>query len=505
MRLTLAFLFSLLLSLPVAQAREEPAAPPAPATPPVATTGQQSRSVVRVNVTSQNYDFFRPWSKRAPAQRNAVGAVLPGNRVLVTGELVANATYVELERPDGSEKIPATVDLVDYESNLALIKPSDDTFLKACQPLEIVESKVGDQVAIWQLENTGSLLSTAGLLTSAEVVRYPSENAAFLIYRLTSALQPRAGSFTTPVVRGEALTGLLQRFDPRTQNADAIPAPVIRHFLKTAETRPYSGFPKVGLAFTNLRDPQLRRYAGLPNGTQGVYITEVLKGGAADAAGIQVGDVLLSVAGESVDLDGNYVDPGYGKLSMAHLATTRYFNGDKIPVRLLRGGKEITLELTLAHPDTRDAIIEPYVIDRAPRFYVLGGLVFQELSRQYLKEWGNDWPAKAPDRFVYYDRYQQTLFRDDPREKIVILSQVLPSPCTVGYESIRSVEITEINGVALRSLADVEKAVAQPVDGFHRIRLREFPGEIILDAEEAKAIEPRLQQGYGLPSLKNLE
>ncbi len=102
----------------------------AQASAPAANDLQASqKNIVRVSVTSQSYDFSRPWSKRAPATRRAIGAVLPGGRVLVTAECVANANYIELENPDGNHKEPATIECVDYEANLALLKPDSAAFL----------------------------------------------------------------------------------------------------------------------------------------------------------------------------------------------------------------------------------------------------------------------------------------------------------------------------------------------------------------------------------------
>src|SRR5438093_5033211 len=63
-------------------------------------------SLLRVNVTGQGYDYFRPWQKRAPFSKRALGAVLSQGRVLVTADLVANQNYVELERAESGEKIP---------------------------------------------------------------------------------------------------------------------------------------------------------------------------------------------------------------------------------------------------------------------------------------------------------------------------------------------------------------------------------------------------------------
>ena len=53
-------------------------------------------SLVRVNVTGQGFDYFRPWQKRAPFSKRALGAVLSQGRVLVTADLVANQNYAEL-------------------------------------------------------------------------------------------------------------------------------------------------------------------------------------------------------------------------------------------------------------------------------------------------------------------------------------------------------------------------------------------------------------------------
>jgi S1-C subfamily serine protease len=82
--------------------------------------------VVRVNATDQAWDFFHPWTKHAPYSHRGLGAVLAHGEVLVTAELIENANYVELERAESGEKVPATVEAVDYEADLALLKPADD-------------------------------------------------------------------------------------------------------------------------------------------------------------------------------------------------------------------------------------------------------------------------------------------------------------------------------------------------------------------------------------------
>lgn len=461
-------------------------------------------SVVRVNVTNQPWDFSRPWGKRPPYSRRAIGAVLPGNRVLVTAELVANANYVEFETAAGGQKAPATVEAVDYESNLALLKTDDAAFLKDILPLELITAAVGDMLSVWQLESNGNLLVTRGPMTTAEVSRYPGDESPFLIYRLTAPLQFRDSSFVLPVVKDGKLAGLLMRYDNTTNNADLIPAPIIQRFLADAAAAPYEGFPRMGMAFSVTRDPQFRRYLGLNGTTGGIYVSDVLPGGSAAKSGLEKGDVILKVDGFPVDQDGNYNDPDYGKIAVTHLFSARHAVGDKVPFTIFRKGETKDLTVTLERRDPRSYVIEPYIIDRAPSFAIIGGFVLQELSRQYLKEWGNDWAKKAPSQFVYFDRMQNELFKDGPK-KIVFLSRVLPTGATVGYEDLGMLVVTKINDVTLQSLADVAGALAKSKDGLHKIEFDGEPTTIYLDAKAVAEEGEALRKKYRLPALQRLQ
>jgi S1-C subfamily serine protease len=462
-------------------------------------------SVVRVNVTNQPWDFARPWGKRPPYSRRATGTVLSDNRVLVTAELVANANYVELETAEGGQKAPASVEVVDYEANLALLKTDDPAFLKSYKPLELTHAAIGDNLSVWQLESTGTLLVTKGLMTTAEVTRYPIDDSPLLVYRMTTTLQFRDSSFTLPVVKDNKLVGLIMRYDNTTNNAEILPSPVIEHFLQDAKKAPYEGFARIGIVSSSTRDPQFRRYLGLNGDVNGgVYVSDVLRDSPAAKAGIETGDLLLQVDGQTVDQDGNYKDAEYGKLALAHLFSTRHYDGDEVKCTIFRKGEKKELSVTLKHRPVESYVIEPYVIDRAPKFYVLGGLVLEELSRQYLKEYGAEWQKKAPEQFVYYDRQQNELYKDGPK-KVVFLNRVLPSEMTVGYEELNHLVVTRINGVTLQSLADVPAALAQSTNGLHKIEFDGEPRLIYLDAAQVSAESASFQQKYRLPALQRLE
>ncbi len=400
-------------------AKKEPAVPSA--------AGKQKQlALVRVNVTGQSYDYFRPWQKKAPFSKRALGAVLSKGRVLVTADLVANQNYVELERAESGEKTAANVQVIDYEANLALLEPVEKTFLDGITPLEITpDTVVGDRLAAWQLEPTGALLATEGLVTTVQMMPYPIDVGQFLTYRISIPMQYRENSYTVPLVKKNKLAGLLLRYDSRSQLVDAIPAPIITHFLKEAESQNYRGFPSAGLSFFPTRDPQLREFAGEKGKGGGVYVTNVEPGTPAMKAGLQVGDIVTGIGNNEIDQNGNYVDRLYGKIEFTNLLTAHAY-------------------------DAKDYVSAPYNLDQPPRYFVLGGLIFQELSRQYLKEWGPNWQREAPQRLVYFDHFQSELFAQRNR-RIVILSQVLPANSTIGYDDLAYLTVKKVNGKEIKS------------------------------------------------------
>ncbi len=505
MRTTIFFLIAVLATAPFGEAKKAPVAVKKLGAGAQAAVQAKEVSLVRVNVTGQPYDYFRPWQKKAPFSKRALGAVLPQNRVLVTADLVANQNYVELERAESGEKTGATVVVVDYEANLALIEPIDKKFLEGLQPLELaLDTVVGDRLSAWQLESTGALVVTEGIVTTIGMSRYPADVADFLTYRLSIPMQYRDNSYTVPLVKNNKLAALLLRYDPRSQVLDAIPAPIIAHFLKDASGSKYAGFPSLGIAFFPTRDPELRAYAGETGKTGGVYITSVEPGLPAAKAGLQAGDIVTAVENHDIDQNGNYVDPLYGKLGFGNLLTAKAYVGDSVALHVQRAGKPITLNVKLDHRSEDDYVVPPYNIDDPPSYYVLGGMIFQELTRQYLKEWGANWEKDAPQDFVYLDKFQSELFPEG-KQRVVILSQVLPANSTIGYDDYSYLVVKKVNGKKITSLSDLAEAVKTPINGFHLIETADDPKQVQLDASEVAAEAQALQKNYGLPALQRLQ
>lgn len=464
-------------------------------------------SIVRVNATLQKYNFLRPWEKGAPTPRRGLGAVLQGDRILVTAELIVNSTYLELEHPSSGARVPARIVGLDYEANLAVLEPteSDSEALDGLEALELdLSTTPGETLQVWQVEDNGDGVSTDVEVLRVNVGRYFIPGSVFLLYEVKGSLQARVNSFTLPVVKEGKLVGMLLSYSSKEQTASVLPAPIIAAFLEDLEDDEYEGFPTLGISITHTLDETLREFVGIDDEKGGVFIRSVQKESSAEQAGLEKGDVILSVDDQAIDSRGNYDAPLYGKLSFSHLVRGGASVGDVVEMAIIRNGEKKTLSVELSRKDPADYLIAPYMFDRGPRFVIFGGLIFQELTKPYLESWGDEWETRAPFKLVHAQANPEP-WEEEGREKLVFLSNVLKTPSTLGYEGISSAIVTKVNGRSVPDLTALAAALAEaPENGIHTIEFTDFPKVIYVDDKASKFVNQQLRQ-YGIGQLQRLE
>ncbi len=478
---------------------------------PVPCSAQQKaapeKSIIRVNATLQDYSFLRPWEKGAPTPRRGLGAVLKGNRVLITAEMCVNSTFVELEHPSNGARVPARIAGIDYEANLAVLEAAEanSKVFDGLQALEIDESvAAGDTLNVWQVEDNGDGVSTDVEVLRVDVGRYYIPGSVFLLYQVKGSLQARVNSFTLPVVKNGKLVGMLLSYSSKEQTAGVLPAPVINTFLADLDDGDYQGFPNLGIGIAQTLDETLREFAGIDKVEGGIFVRELAKGGSADKAGILNGDVILSINGQPIDARGNYSHPKYGKLSFSHLVRGGAKVGDKIKLEIVRDAKPMTVEVELTRKRPEDFLIDPYMFDRGPKYVIFGGLIFQELTLPYLESWGEEWTTRAPFKLVHANAEPHP-YEEEGREKLVFLSSVLKTPSTLGYEAVNSVIVTRVNGTFIKNIKDLSRAFAEvPANGLHTIEFDEYPKVIYVDDRASRLVNQQLIQ-YGIGLLERLE
>ena len=471
---------------------------------PLRKTGPDA-FVLRVHSTIQYPDVKRPWLKKTPFTREGLGTVIEGGRILVTADMAAFTTDIELETPDKRIQTTASVEVVDEECNLAVLRASGSSaeeILKSRKPLAL-ESVLpaGSTLQILQLEGNATPALSAATISTAAVSGYPS-GSSYLLYRATTTIPQRDGSYVVPALHDGKLAGLVMRYDPRTQAAEIIPSPLISRFLKEASRPGFKGLARAGIIWTPLRGSTFREWFGLTKDQGGVAIAPD-RNGPALKAGLQKGDVILILAGKPIDIEGNYDDPILGKTSFGNLVSMNAAPGERLEITYFRPDwnghgdiKNATMTLEGKNPDSE---ISPSLLEGATIPYTFfGGLLLQNLSRPYLREWGNNWFTEAPQNLVALDFFQNEEKSD--RKRYVILSGMLPSEQTLGSEHLINHSLEKINGIPIQSLDDVTEARKHPQGGFHRIELDKGTAPIFLDASTLDSKEARLKTQFGIPA-----
>lgn len=491
----------------------DPSAPPAPAPKPAEapadpTKPAPARSMLRVNITSQGWNPNLPWQKARPGTRRGLGALLSGNRVLVTAELAQDAQYLELEIAATGRKLTAKVEALDYEVNLATIVPAEEPgdFFTGMVPLELDTTvKPPATLDVWQFENNGAPVASEIRLSRVDLGSYFLEDSFFLTFQANGAVQYRSGTFTLPTISGGKLAGMLLRYNSRDQVADIMPAVMIERFLKDAAEAPYDGFPNFGVRSSTTLDPQLRSYLKLGEKDGGLLITGVTPGFSAEKAGIREGDVIVEINGMRIDARGYYEDPVYGLLGSGHLVRGMAKVGEVLKVTVLRDGQRQTIDCPMLRRKPEDYLVAPYLFDRGPRFLILGGLLFQELTLPYLQARGREWRENAPFRLVYAQANQDEFLKQG-RKKLVFLSGVIPSPSNLGYEELGGLIVTKVNGKDINEITDLAEAIKTPAEGIHRIEFSDAPRMIHVDAAQAEHDNKEfLPRQYRISLLQRLE
>ena len=496
--------------------------PPKPAviekkeeTPEIAVTTGDTRpapvdfktSVVRVNSTQQSWNPSQPWEKADPSERRALAAIVAKDQVLTTAEMVADATYLELESTDGTRFAQAKVIAVDYEVNLALLGAASEEEGKALfegtTALVLAEPPtIGQALEIFQVEDNGSPLLTAGLLQSIDLSSHFLPNQAFLTYMVKASMQSAASSYSLPVLKDGKLVGVLISYNAEDQISEVASTDIVGRFLKQAQSGEYKGFPSLGVNIARTEDVSLRAWLKLPETEGGVYVSNVRQKGAAQAAGIQKGDVILALDGKKIDRRGYYQHPTYGNLSWGHLIRGEKAIGDTITLSILRKGEPLEIKATLSREEEDTKLVPGYAFGKAPNFLVKGGFVFQELSRPLLQAFGEEWTSRAPLNLL--DAYENPEKFEDKADRVIFLSGSIPTPATIGYERLRNLIVKKVNGKEIRNMKSLIDAFDSKTGELHSIEFLEEDFTVYLDDDISTSVDSQLLK-RGISKLSRAE
>ena len=461
------------------QAAEPAAEQPAQTQQEAPAVADPSNSLVDVNSTNQDYNILQPWEKESPGSNSTRGIYLGNNLVLCNGKAADAATYVELALPDGSRTVTAKVVRFDPDLHLALLTlehEEDADFFADRTPLEVGEPlRIGDKAEFAGLIQGIKPVHAGLTVESADAAGMPRLNLH------AERSLPDGAGMGCPVIKDGKLVAMSLGYRAQNQMLSCINAELISRFLNQKEN---AGVPMVGFSLIELKDPVFRKYLKIDDPKAGgLYVNKVEPSGAAAEAGMKEGDVLTAIEGIAIDNTGRCQHPVYGPLSATCLLNSYKPVGETLKLSLLRDGQPVEITLPLNRDAAEKSLVREMQPGERPRYIMWGGLLFQPVTDDFLRAIRERAQDSLPLSLACIEDNEDE-YRKEGRKELVVLSLVVPTPATLGYDNARFTLVTKVNGKDVHSFDEFAKMIDEKTpDGLVRISLNKIPYDIYLSTE----------------------
>lgn len=454
------------------------------------------RSIIKIYTTTADPDYFTPWRLMSPGQSSGSGAVIAGERILTNAHVVANASYIQVQKHNDPRRYLAQVEFVSHASDLALLHVEDSSFFNDTPALQIGElPQANTEVFVFGYPVGGRTLSiTKGILSRVEHQVYAHAGNYLLAGQIDAAINP--GNSGGPVIVDGQIAGVVMQSvaSGRTESLGYfVPPDIIEHVLTDAQNGVYDGFPDLGIRTQDLESPSAKTSYGLSDEQSGVLVIKVFEGSSADGV-IQENDVILSIEGYDIAGDSSIRISEDLQTDYKHAIDMKQI-GEQVEVTFSRMGNVNTVSLKAQRQQESDTLVRPEAFDALPEYYIYGGILFVPLNMNLIKRWGPDWSRTAPVNLLQ----ARSQWSSPERREAVVALQVLPADVNLGYHDVRNWIVESVNGTDIRDFSHFTSLLRYQNDNYSVFR-SERGYQIVIDHQQAKASEQAILQQYRIPA-----
>ncbi len=455
------------------------------------------RSVFRIETISQERNFVNPWRLRSPDIASGSGFYIGEGRILTNAHVVANASSITVQRDGDSRKVPAYVMFIGHDVDLAVLGINDQAYLREVEPLKLGSiPRLRSPVTTVGFPMGGDQISmTDGVVNRISYRTYVHTDAhEHLLIQVDSAINP--GNSGGPVFQGRQVVGVAFQALTRAQSSGfIIPVPVVQRFLSDCLDGVYDGVPSWGVETQDLllNNPATARFYRVDKGERrGVVVSRIDDWSPAKGV-LHRGDVLLSIAGKSIGVDGKVLIEGE-RVDFEALYDLR-LNGDIVRFEIQRDGapQEVAVKAGQGKPHQYSGRI----FSKRPRYTVFGGIVFTALTRSVMELWGDAWEKRAPLLLRYLMREPFKVAGVSEREELVIVSDVLVNSAN-SFVTVGSPVVDKVNGRSIQSVKSLHDYLNSMNEETLRIDFMFDEDPWILSAKHLRQVNDDTNRRYGV-------
>ena len=444
-------------------------------------------AVVRIEAVSTVPNYSLPWQNLMPQSSSGSGVVIDGKQILTNAHNIADSTLITIRKQNEDTLFTAKVKFVDHECDLALLTVDDPDFFADITPMEFAETPPPQSVVVaagFPMGGDGLSL-TQGIISRIEVREYAHSDESLLAAQIDASINP--GNSGGPVLYEGRVVGIAFQGNSHGESLGyMIPYEIIMHFFEDIKDGKVDGFGNLGFLYFPLDNPDTRAFLKMKPGQTGILVRKVFK--EFDNNMLQNGDVILSIDGKKVANNGN--------IRLAD-GQPRFFNtlisakqiGESVRVELLRNGKNMTFEMPVQKAPEK---IEPYLYDRHPEYFIIGGLVFTRLTSSFMLTFGKAYPP-----FDVLQKFGE--MKDSQDDNVVVLTQVLGDEVNVGYQDLGVMVLSTINGQKVHSLRKAAEMVEKCKDEYITFEF-ESDVPVTLNINKLRTATPHILDRYRIPA-----
>ena len=451
------------------------------------------QAIVKIYTTAKTPNYQEPWSSSIRSSTGS-GAIIKDNFILTNAHVVADQTFIVVQRYGQRKRYTAKVHAVSHQADLALLKVEDKDFFTGVKPLTFgTLPAVEQKIVVYGYPMGGNTLSaTIGVVSRVEHHTYVHSGESFLAVQVDAAVNP--GNSGGPALSNGKIVGVVMQVISKSQNIGyLVPVNMVQHFIEDMKDGTYDGFADLGIGTQKLENPTMRRHYELDENITGVLVDKILYNSSLKGI-IKEEDILVAVDGHNIEDDGTVAFREYEYTSYQYFVDA-YQMGETVKLEVIRDKKKMQIDVKLKYMADDMYLVKTTRYDTMPSYFVYGGYVFSPLTRNLIR-------STTRNRLML--SYLASQWQEEDRKEKVVLLKVLASNLTRGNNDFGMWVIEKINGKTFVDFKDFYKKMQNAKNKY--IVLEDKDGvKVIIDKEEAQEKQSEILKKYNIEFDKSID
>jgi hypothetical protein len=257
----------------------------------------------------------------------------------------------------------------------------------------------------------------------------------------------------------------------------------------------------MGVRTQNSFSQPFRKIKKIPDEVGGVFITKVLRGGSAFGF-LQKDDLVYEIDGLAIGRNGTVVYDKDARVDFVEIVDNKH-SGEMINLKVVRNGASLDLSFPAKRMIDFDYLRHKY--DESFEYVLLGGLLFQPVSRDLLQEWTRNNETQGGSLFLYRMFYfiEDDLGKDEVTEDIIFYRKLAhPINTMAGY--YLNMILESVDDIKIKNIKHFREVLEANKSSFYKLKFRELNTFLILKKDSVKQADSEIKKIYQIETSSDL-